>query len=329
MKLSVHLFNTEANDSTARQMEIEAAEGDREESSAECQDEEPPSKRSRWDMRPGDVPESERPAHEEARSEECVALPFSHTLTQHCRSDDEDDDDEERRALRRAARSERRAERLRQRAKEALDEAQAQDHAALERQKPTITVLKGERRIIIKRNNEEDGKRKDNAESGSTVGTDEDKAAEKVRQAAYNRISQRRGEKSKAKLFAKGRNISVEASVRMTLLMEKLHDLSKREKPMVNPFSVPSAVADQAQEVTGESCDRNSIEFQYNLLAGDETHVEQEEHEVYVYQRPPGRPYELETGELPPPGVVMPPPGMENEPPILLPLAMREWIPQV
>lgn len=77
------------------------------------------------------------------------------------------------------------------------------------------------------------------------------------------------------------------------------------------------------------SCDRNSIKSQYDLLAGDEATVEQEEHEVYVYQRPPGRPYELETGELPPPGVVMPPPGLENEPPILLPLAMREWIPQV
>lgn len=111
-----------------------------------------------------------------------------------CRSDDEDDD-EDKRALRRAARSERRAERLRQRAREALDEAQAQDHAALERQKPTITVLKDERRIIIKRNNEEDGKKKGDTKSANTVGTDEDRAAEKVRQAAYDRIAQRRGEK--------------------------------------------------------------------------------------------------------------------------------------
>lgn len=41
-----------------------------------------------------------------------------------------------------------------------------------------------------------------------------------------------------------------------------------------------------------------------------------------------GRPYEMESGELPPPGVVMPPPGLDHEPPILLPLSMREWIPQ-
>jgi hypothetical protein len=35
----------------------------------------------------------------------------------------------------------------------------------------------------------------------------------------------------------------------------------------------------------------------------------------------------MEPGEIPPPGVVLPPPGI-NDPPILLPLNMRDWIPQ-
>lgn len=35
--------------------------------------------------------------------------------------------------------------------------------------------------------------------------------------------------------------------MRMTHLMQKLHEMSDREKPMVNPFSVPTHIADQAQ----------------------------------------------------------------------------------